>query len=97
MSKDNVNNFYTSTQQPKSNDDDLSSAEHLAIESMMLSLKVLTDYMESNEFLDICTGLECSPAYREFAKRHRGINSIAAAKLLLAGKFYAEHLKAVAK
>ncbi len=43
-------------------EDDITTNEHKAIEGMMLMFKT-TDYPHSNEFLDICTALEASPAF----------------------------------
>jgi hypothetical protein len=67
-------------------EDDVTTNEHKAIESMMLMFGA-TDYADTDGFLDIASALDASPAFQQFSEETH-VNSIVAAKLLIAGKMY---------
>jgi len=85
-----VNNSATSAQQECI--DFLHTPAHRAVEVMMQMSRVLPEYFDMDVYLDICTDLKHSPAFREFSKEE-GIDHLTAAKLLLAGKFYFQFLE----
>jgi hypothetical protein len=86
MATPNVNNFCTDSV------DFLLTPAHRAIETMMQISRVLPEYFDMDVYLDICTDLRQSPAFHEFSKQE-GVDHLAAAKLLLAGKFYLQFLE----
>jgi len=91
MSTSTVNNSYTNSNPEIGVDFSLTPA-HRAIETMMHISRVLPEYFDMDVYLDICTDLKHSQAFREFSKQE-GIDHLTAAKLLLAGKFYSQFLE----
>lgn len=78
-----------SREKAQDEESDTNTPEHRAIESVMMIDVGIPGYFDTNEFLTMCSQLELSPAFRKFSE-DEDVDKFAAAKLLIAGKIYAE-------